>query len=1581
MKKILGLDLGTNSIGWALINNDFENKEGNIEGIGSRIIPMSQDVLGKFDSGVSISQTADRTQKRGARRLVQRFLLRRERLHRVLNILNFLPKHYSESIDFDKCYGQFKPNREEKLSFYKNENGKSQFIFMDSHAEMLKEFQARHPDLKKIPYDWTIYYLRNKALSEKISKEELAWILLNFNQKRGYYQLRGEEEDIKENKTEEFHSLLVTDVIEREKGKKGIWYNVILENGWIYKRESNISLSNWIGKKKDFIITTELNEDGSIKLNKENEEKRSFRSPKEDDWGLVKIRTEQTINQSGKTVGTFIYYALLNNPSQKVKGKLVKTIERKFYKDELIAIMKAQIEFHPELKNPELYTNCINELYKQNESHKSSIRSKGFDYLFIDDIIFYHRPLKSKKSQISDCSLENRVFIKNGERKTQTIKCIAKSNPLFQEFRLIQFVKNLRIYERESFINGKTLFDVDITQNFIKTETDLEDLFVWLNDKAEISQKQFLAYPKFKLKEDKYRWNYTEDKTYPCNETRNQFLNAISKINGIDNSFFDSKTTSELWHILYSVTDKIQFKNAIATFASKKIPDNSRETFIEKFSKLKPYKSEYGSFSEKAIKKLLPLIRFGSFWNEEAIDKKTQDRIQKLIDGEYDENIRTRVREKAINLAKPEDFKNLPLWLASYIVYDRHSEASDISKWKTPADINWFLNNKNPNGFKQHSLRNPIVEQVITETLRVVKDIWQQYGLGAENFFDEIHIELGREMKNPADKRKQLTNMISQNENTNLRIKAILEELKSGGINDVRPYSPSQQEILKIYEEGVYSNEKDKDRLDEADKIRKNNKPTKAEIMRYKLWLEQGYISPYTGKIIPLSSLFSSKYQIEHIIPQSRFFDDSMTNKVICESEVNELKSNSTAMEFIANNGGRIVTLSGGGTVTVFSTEQYTQHINTYYSKNKSKQKRLLSEEIPEKFIERQLNDSRYISKVVKTLLSKIVREEDEQEVTSKNIIPLNGSITSKMKQDWGLNDIWNELITPRFERLNTLTNSKKFGDWELKRNDTNDGQGKRVFQTTVPDEIAKGFNKKRIDHRHHALDALVIACVTKDHINYLNSINAERKNYSLVSKLRRLEEIQIKDETKKVPKEFHKPWDNFNKEAKDKLYTTVVSFKQNIRVINKTVNKYQTWKNENGVMKKVIVPQTKGDNWAIRKSLHTPMPYTKKTYDFDILNIIDGFGKIDAIIDPDYKAKMQDLRSKHKTIKDAVNETKKKTKVYLEVYSKYQRTINDIHLLNLEKEPNQLKIEELLLKKEKYKSELNNLSGHLIVENDFELVQHISFKTTNIKYRKRQPISELSNRGQGGIKTVADAIKFINKIADIKLRKDLLTHLKKSSNDLEQAFSTEGIDNFNSKRKIPVYRLPIAESGTGRFQVGTNAGTSHKWVEADKGTNLYFTIYRDEENNSKFISIPLNEVIQNLKDGLLPVPERYIDDKNNKEYQLTQFLSPNDLVYIPTEDEVENSTDIDLNNLTKEQVNRLYNVNDFSGYTIYFTPNHFAKNIAPKELDTSFDSKLSKSIEGVVIKENFWKLEINRLGKITKVHRSAVRPEEIALL
>ena len=203
MKRILGLDLGTNSIGWSVLLAEID-ESGNvqlkyIEAIGSRIIPMDAAMLGDFDRGNSISQTAERTRLRGIRHLLERCLLRRERIHRVLDILEFLPYHYSQALN---RYGQIKEGEEPKLAWRKNEMGKYDFLFVDSFNEMLEDFRVTHPELvgKKVPYDWTIYYLRKKALTQKIAKEELAWILLNFNQKRGYYQLRVEEEESASNK-------------------------------------------------------------------------------------------------------------------------------------------------------------------------------------------------------------------------------------------------------------------------------------------------------------------------------------------------------------------------------------------------------------------------------------------------------------------------------------------------------------------------------------------------------------------------------------------------------------------------------------------------------------------------------------------------------------------------------------------------------------------------------------------------------------------------------------------------------------------------------------------------------------------------------------------------------------------------------------------------------------------------------------------------------------------------------------------------------------------------------------------------------------------------------------------------------------------------------------------------------------------------------------------------------------------------------------------------------------------------------------------------------------------------------------
>ena len=1202
IKYILGLDIGSNSIGWALIQLDLLQKTKRIIATGSRIIPMDQKVLSDFGKGITISPTAQRTSYRNARHCRERHLLRRERLHRVLHILGFLPTHYDKQIDFSKRYGKFVDNTEPKIAY-----NEGKFLFMDSFQEMLSDFKSHQPDLfytkkngeeSKIPYDWTIYYLRKKALSQKISKEELAWIILNFNQKRGYYQLREEEEN-KENDFEIISSKIIS-VIKKDKDKKynKYWYDIILENGLVYQAAFyNDFVYNWINQDREFIIERISLKNGTEKVKLSylptfDEIDKMDKKEQDKYYKKIKIKTENSIGN--KTVGCYIYDHILKNPNEKIKGKLVRTIERKYYKEELKAILEKQIALQPELFTDQLFADCIRELYSKNAAQQRNLAARDFVHLFVEDIIFYQRPLRKQKSTIANCTLESRSYIDKDSytRKEASLKVCPKSNPYYQEFRVLQWLQNLKIYKIES--------DQEVTHEFIKTLEDKQQLFDFLMAQKEIDCEELLkyflslTYPNAKEKalkselkkwKDTYRWNYVYDigekssKKYPMNETRYELKRYLEKVANLPDDFLSSEVEYLLWHLIYSVTDKVAYEKGLKKFAQKHHLDE--DSFVESFKKFKPYPSEYGSFSEKAIRKLLPLMRFGSYWDFNHIDKNTQKRIDDLITGVENEEIRTILREKAekYQLEKETDFQDLPLWLAQYIVYNRHAEASSLEKWTSVNDLETYLNE-----FKQHSLRNPIVEQVVTETLRVVRDIWQQYGQGQANFFDEIHIELGRELKKTAKEREELSKQNQKNEDTNLRIKALLAELgEDSAIENVRPYSLMQQELLKLYEEGVFSSSMEIE--DDIKKIHKKATPSKAELQRYKLWLEQKYKSPYTGQIISLKRLFTEDYEIEHIIPQSRYYDDSLSNKVICESAVNKLKDNQLGLEFIKNHYGEKVH-AAGKEVSIFTEEQYKEFVKNHYANNSGKMKKLLLEDIPEKMVARQMNDTRYISKYISEILSKIVRSGERDEgVNSKNVILCTGKITSALKQDWGVNDVWNDLILPRFERMNALTQSTLFTTYNEKY---------QKYLPTVPMEYSNGFQKKRIDHRHHAMDAIIIACATREHINYINNQHAlekgknkEEKQKSRIDLRTILCEKKYSDNAEEnYSWIFKKPWDTFTQEVRVALEDIVVSFKQNLRVINKATNYYERWVEENGKYIKKMVKQ-EGTNWAIRKPLH----------------------------------------------------------------------------------------------------------------------------------------------------------------------------------------------------------------------------------------------------------------------------------------------------------------------------------------------------------------------------------------------------------
>ncbi|MBR5982484.1 MAG: type II CRISPR RNA-guided endonuclease Cas9, partial [Bacteroidales bacterium] len=1051
-----------------------------------------------------------------------------------------------------------------------------------------------------------------------------------------------------------------------------------------------------------------------------------------------------------------------------------------------------------------------------------------------------------------------------------------------------------------------------------------------------------LRYPKFNFKKkeyEEYRWNYVEDKVFPANETRAIILGGLSKA-CIDASFLDRKQEEALWHILYSIDNSEEYEKALKKYCTRQEwNDTQKEVFFTTFKRLTICKEkEYGAYSAKAIKKLLAVMRCGKRWNVESIDANTLKRINNIINGCADESISTRTRMLFNGLQDINQCKGLSVSQACYLVYDRHSESTDTEIWETPDDIDIWLRN-----FRQHSLNNPIVEQIVTETLRTVRDIWKQEGK-----IDEIHIEMGRELKKTATERKDLSNTIARNEETNQRIRILLSEFLNPDfeVENVRPHSPSQMELLKIYESGVWEgintnelNAVEKAAYEEAINIRSRivasddkKKPTHSELIKYKLWLDQKYISPYTGKIIPLGKLFTEAYQIEHVIPQSKYFDDSLSNKVICESEVNQLKSKELGHEFITNHHGEKVQLSIGGTVEILSVEAYEKLVNKLFASNRAKLKKMMLDDIPEDFGSRQLNDSRYISRLMMQLLSKMVRAEDsegniEVEAKSKKVITCSGTITDRLKQDWGINDVWNRIILPRFERLNRITNSSQF------TSTTASGH-------TIPDmpiELRQGFNKKRIDHRHHAMDAIVIACTTASHINLLNNeaAQSDKQRYDLQHKLREVETYIGNDgKQHEAFRTFKKPWDTFTQDVYNTLNDIIVSFKQNLRVINKSSNHIVSYRDEQGNLrtdkagnkKKGLTRQTRGDNWAIRKALH------KETV----------FGEVNLQLKKDERVKE---------------------------FIKHPQRIVDKELKRFVKEKleekKQLKYSEKQIKKffEDYFTQNPDIWPE--VKEGKTNVYYYTKETDKRYFATRKSLVDYMK----DCTSVTSAEKAINAITESGIRKIMLAHLAAENNDAANAFSAEGIDRMNANiialnnghKHQPIIKVRVYEQAS-KFAIGTTGIKSQKYVEAAKGTNLFFVIYKDEKSSRGYATVPLNIVIDLQKEYKTEWKQHLADKLREDDIalmpqkaEIMYILSPGDLVYVPAENE-------DTIDTTK-----IYKTVSMSGKTCDFIPYSVASVIFPN-VEYESHNKIGRTPTGEMIKEVCIPIKVDRLGNIIEI-------------
>lgn len=288
---------------------------------------------------------------------------------------------------------------------------------------------------------------------------------------------------------------------------------------------------------------------------------------------------------------------------------------------------------------------------------------------------------------------------------------------------------------------------------------------------------------------------------------------------------------------------------------------------------------------------------------------------------------------------------------------------------------------------------------------------------------------------------------------------------------------------LKASKSNRYEARREQKRLErENDRVKKeleklNQRTTHIHILKYKLWEECNHTCPFTGKTIAINKLFTGEIQIEHIFPWSRSLNDSFQNKTLCFADENRAKGNNTPFEFYSKQGEQ-----KWEAIKLQALGCLKNKAN--YPKAYNKFKHFVKKKHDDDFISRQLNDTRYISKEAKNYLSKIC--------TSVQVAP--GQITANLRHKWGLNAILNDENT-----------------------------------------------KSRDDHRHHAIDALVMACSTKNHLHELSKWNRYNRNYDL--------------------KDFSMPWEGFWQDAEKSVAQILVSHKKHKNLL--TVRKHKTKKED----------------------------------------------------------------------------------------------------------------------------------------------------------------------------------------------------------------------------------------------------------------------------------------------------------------------------------------------------------------------------------------------------------------------------------
>jgi CRISPR-associated endonuclease Csn1 len=1289
-RKILGLDLGTNSIGWALI----DKAEAKILGMGSRIIPMGTDKL-DYEKGMGITKNADRRTARTIRKMNKRYKQRRNKLLFILSELGILPDQ------FQFKNGIPKPSKLQDLELLPIKKGTLQLNSL-SH-----------------------YQLKVGALNKEVTPKEFGKILYQFNQLRGYAGGNNNNENDNKKKKD--------DINEDETEKKKL-YEVMVQKVLILSIEkTDRTFKAKGGKNKGqeiplFAVSFLLDEEEkeaitmlqNLEVGKEEEleirikqtrkgENIILALPQKTNWKKQMEATEEILQTEKLFIGQLLLKDLLNNKWTKIRNRV---ILRSRYQEEFDAIWEEQAKYH------EIINNCPKEKLekiawylfpgagktrdsKQDTLRKAAIEG-GLKYIIKEQVIYYQRRLKPQTELISKCQFEKEENV------------LATSHPLFQKFRCWKQINQLYITSKESTYNEKKKKSVYKYHDRYLTNDHKKEIYLKLQHQKQVGFSEVAKIIGLKNDNTEYLCGLNVRAKLKGCETalsiKKIFKDVVGEVFFSEALKNDNEFIVHIWDALYNNTgneyDAKSLKvSAVINVLKNITEENTATTLALKLAQNISFLRKYASLSAKAINNILPLMQLMPR-NVNYRIKENFEKIRNTIEtGELNEGIEPYMVDYIYNNPKILETGGMMDSFAASLVYGKHT----IDNVK-PTITNYHDIKYNPN----RNLRNPVVEQITNEALQVIKAIWKEYKFNSEEL--EIRIELARDLKNSAAEREKIYKGQVNNQKQNSKIKERLAE-----------------ERISITDENV---------------------------IKYKLYEQQKYISPYSGNTLDVSSF--NKYEIDHIIPKSRLFDDSISNKVLVEGFLNKEKSNRTAWEYISQQNTQY---------QICSVQAYLDLINENYFGRKKKN--LLLEKIPTNFIERQIKETQYIALAVKTELAKIVG--------SNNVKSSTGEITSFLRSHWGLRKLFMELTESRFKQMELWDSSKQ---WVNRYFD--EEKGKNIYEI-------KHWSK-RYDHRHHAIDALVVALTEKKDIDKLNNLNKELQDWLVKHKYEiklevkedetvleaffALEESRREEIQKSIEpfKKFEKPIPDLLSQAKVHLEAMVVSHKPKDNVTIQFNEKTQ---------KKEI---------KIRSALHEATLYGKhngqdaKTISISSLTVKD----IEKIVDPVLKKEINSHRnrSEYGSMKEAFSG--EGLKAFNE--SRFQRKkpkslkppVYKIKIYYNTKEVKESSLQRLYESNDKLRVKTGSNYLFLVMEKEGKLGKERVFDIVSLYDAADIAIREWKNQTEDFKKKIYEDYLTINKADKVlfSLQQNELVYLPENIDDPVLKFSKEDFIYWISKKE-----------------------------------------------------------------------------------------------------------------------------------------------------------------------------------------------------